>query len=124
MFKNTRLSPASLFLVAVKEQPMPAQPTDPADDQTWVTILEETTDYAYHNLFRLTRAKLQYRRFDGQLSAPITRLSFERGDSVGVLLYDSAADAVVLVRQFRYPVYAGLSSSERAGAGAQRAWLI
>jgi ADP-ribose pyrophosphatase len=43
---------------------------------------------------------------------------------VGVLLYDPAEDAVVLVRQFRYPVYATLTPAEQAGEGARRAWLL
>src|SRR3954467_3026022 len=65
-----RASPC--HLVIAKEHAMPAQPTAPADDQTWVTILDEATDYAFGNIFRIKRAKLQYRRFDGQMSAPIT----------------------------------------------------
>jgi ADP-ribose pyrophosphatase len=58
------------------------------------------------------------------MSEPVTRLSFERGDSVGVLLYDPAEEVVVLVRQFRYPVYAGLAAGARAGEGARQAWLL
>jgi ADP-ribose pyrophosphatase len=58
------------------------------------------------------------------LSEPETRINFERGDSVGVLLYDPGEDAVVLVRQFRYPVYAGLDPGARAGDGARRAWIL
>jgi len=45
----------------------------------------------------------------------VTRLNFERGGSVGVLLYDPQDDTVVLVRQFRYPVYAGLDQEARRG---------
>jgi ADP-ribose pyrophosphatase len=58
------------------------------------------------------------------MSNPVTRISLERGDSVGVLLHGPERDAVVLVRQFRYPVYAGLGPDERAGDGARRAWLL
>jgi ADP-ribose pyrophosphatase len=40
-----------------------------------------------------------------------------------VLLYDPAADAVVLVRQFRYPVYESLGEAAR-GPGARAAWIL
>ena len=73
---------------------------------------------------RVIRATLQYRRFDGRMSNPVTRINFERGDSVGVLLYDPDQDAVILVRQFRFPVYAGLDPAARSGEGARQAWLL
>lgn len=89
-----------------------------------VEILDEVEDYRFGELFRVIRARLQFRRFDGAMSDPVTRINFERGESVAVLLYDPQDDAVILVRQFRYPVYAGLSPDERAGEGARRAWLL
>lgn len=107
-----------------EERFMTAKPTDPDDSDTWVKIMEEREEYTFGTLFRVIRAQLQYRRFDGRLSEPITRINFARGDSVGVLLYDPAEDAVVLVRQFRYPVYASLASTEQVGEGACLAWLL
>lgn len=95
----------------------------PSEQQPWVKIHEESEDYAYGDLFKIVRAKLQYRRFDGSLSEPVTRLNFVRGTAVGVLLHDPDRDTVILVRQFRYPVYAGLSEQERA-AEPQRAWML
>jgi ADP-ribose pyrophosphatase len=89
-----------------------------------VTILEEVDDYAFGDLFRVKRARLQHRRFDGGMSEPITRISFERGDSVGVLLHDPREDTVILVRQFRYPVFTTLDPEERDGEGARRAWIL
>ncbi len=103
---------------------MPTQPIIPSDDQLSVQLLDEVQDYAFGDVFRVVRAKLRYRRFDGKLSEPVTRINFERGASVGVLLYDRSEDAVILVRQFRYPVYASLDPRERTGAGAQQAWLL
>jgi len=100
------------------------QSTNAVSSHPWVRILEETEDYHFGELFRIIRARLQYRRFDGGMSAPVTRINFERGDSVAVLLYDPKDDAVILVRQFRYPVYASLDPEERAGDGARRAWLL
>ena len=99
-------------------------PSQPDETGEWVKILDRTEDYRFGKVFHIVRAKLQFRRFDGEMSAPITRISFERGDSVGVLLYDPAEDAVILVRQFRFPVYVGLDPAARAGEGAQQAWLL
>ena len=89
-----------------------------------VKVLELNEDYRYKELFRVVRARLQYRRFDGTLSDPVTRLNFERGNSVGILLYDRVQDAVLLVRQFRYPVFASLKAEEQNSAGARHAWLL
>jgi ADP-ribose pyrophosphatase len=103
---------------------MSSRPSGPGDDGPWVKILDLAQDYVFGKLFRITRATLRYRRFDGHMSDPITRINFERGDSVGVLLYDPRDDAVVLVRQFRYPVYASLDPHGRAGDDARQAWLL
>ncbi len=89
-----------------------------------VTIIDEVEDYTFGGLFRIKRARLQHRCFDGSMSDPITRICFERGDSVGVLLYDPGKDAVILVRQFRYPVYTTLDPEERDGEGARQAWIL
>ncbi len=86
-------------------------------------IDERTVDYAFAGRFRIVRATYRFRRFDGTMNDPVTRISYERGDSVGVLLYDPAAEAVVLVRQFRYPVYEGLGEAAR-GAAARAAWIL
>jgi len=95
------------------------------DGEALVRILNETEEYRYKELFRLVRAELQFRRFDGRMSRPITRINFERRDSVGVLLYDPKANTVILVRQFRYPVYAGLEPGGSAGPGGEaRAWIL
>ncbi len=103
---------------------MTTRSAKPGGDPVWVRILDLTEDYHFLRLFRIVRARLQYRRFDGEMSDPITRINFERGDSVGVLLYDPKRKAVVLVRQFRYPVYASLDPEARQGDGAQQAWLL
>jgi ADP-ribose pyrophosphatase len=96
----------------------------PGDADQWVKIIDMVDDYAFGKLFKVIRARLQFRRFDGRMSDPITRINFERGDSVGVLLYDPQGDAVVLIRQFRYPVYASLAPDERAGDGSKQAWIL
>lgn len=103
---------------------MTAQGPGPNLEEPRVTILEEVEDYAFANLFRIERARLQFRRFDGRMSHPITRICFERGDSVGVLLHDPAEDQVILVRQFRYPVYTRLDAEAQSGDEVQLAWLL
>lgn len=55
--------------------------------------------------FKVDRAKVSYERYDGTMSPVVTRLVFERGDSVAVLPYDPQRGEVVLVQQFRYPAY-------------------
>jgi ADP-ribose pyrophosphatase len=97
--------------------------TQPAQDYR-VEIKSEWTAYSYRDFFRILHAELRYRLQNGRMSALLPRLSFERGDSVGMLLYDPEQDQVVLTRQFRYPVYAGLSPQARAGEGARQAWVL
>ena len=54
--------------------------TDHLEDGAWVKILNLVEDYSFKGMFRIVRAKLQYRRFDGQMSEQITRINFERSD--------------------------------------------
>ncbi len=56
----------------------------------------------YDGFFRLDRLSVRFRRYDGGWSE-ITREVLERGHTLGVLLYDTARDEVVLVEQFRAP---------------------
>jgi len=48
---------------------------------------------------------LRYEKFNGEMSEIITRLNFNRGDSVAILIYNQEEDSVILVKQFRYPAY-------------------
>ncbi|MBC7265149.1 MAG: NUDIX domain-containing protein [Chloroflexi bacterium] len=59
----------------------------------------------YDGFFKIDRAEVSYERFDGRMSPPVTRYVFERGDSVGVLLYHPGRDSVILTEQFRYPAH-------------------
>jgi ADP-ribose pyrophosphatase len=58
-------------------------------------------DILYRGFFRLERYRLQHRLYRGGWSAEIEREIFERGRTVGVLLYDPDRDQVVMVEQFR-----------------------
>ena len=64
-----------------------------------VEILERRT--TCQGYFRIDRYELRHRLFGGGWSAPVAREVFERGHSVAILPYDPAADAVVLIEQFR-----------------------
>lgn len=97
---------------------------DHLEDGAWVKILDLVEDYSFGSMFRVIRATLRYRRFDGHMSEEITRINIERGDSVGVLLYDPDEDVVVLTRQFRYPVYASIDPEIVKEGGAKQAWLL
>ena len=59
----------------------------------------------YHGHFRLDRYRFRHRLHTGGWSANLTREVFDRGNAVGLLLYDPARDAVVLTEQFRLPAH-------------------
>lgn len=58
-------------------------------------------DTVYRGYLGVARYRLRHRLFDGGWSEIIQREVCLRGHAVGVLLYDPAADAVVLIEQFR-----------------------
>ncbi len=60
----------------------------------------------YAAFFSVEEADLRFRRFDGAMSAPVTRAAFVSGDAVTVLPYDPARDRVLLVEQFRMGAHA------------------
>jgi nudix-type nucleoside diphosphatase (YffH/AdpP family) len=56
------------------------------------------------NHYILRRADFDYRRGDGRWQA-LHRESYELGDAMAVLPVDRARDKVLLIRQFRWPVF-------------------
>ena len=68
-------------------------------DRTAFEILEKST--AFQGYFRIDRYRFRHRLFAGGWSGEVTREVFERGHAVGVLPYDPARDAVILIEQFR-----------------------
>jgi ADP-ribose pyrophosphatase len=91
----------------------------------------------YDGIFKLDKAVLRHEKFNGQMSDRVTRIVFERGDSVAVLLYHPERDSVVLVEQFRFPAYvregddgrlleivAGTVGSSRSPESVARAELV
>lgn len=68
-----------------------------------VEIISETREY--DGFFKIDKAILRYEKFNGEMSNEITRLNFNRGDSVGILLFNESKNSIILVNQFRYPAY-------------------
>jgi ADP-ribose pyrophosphatase len=65
----------------------------------------------HRGFFRLERYRLRHRLYRGGWSAELEREIFERGRTVGILLYDPDRDEVVLVEQFRLAAHlAGLAA--------------
>lgn len=62
-------------------------------------ILSDVT--AWSGYFSIRRITLRHRLFSGGWSGELTRELFERGDAVGVLLYDPLRDELVMLEQFR-----------------------
>lgn len=59
------------------------------------------SELAYEGFFKIRSYQLSHRYYDGSHSAPMRRELFERGQSVGALLYDPERDCVALTQQFR-----------------------
>ncbi|GHO69883.1 ADP-ribose pyrophosphatase [Ktedonobacter sp. SOSP1-52] len=55
--------------------------------------------------FKIQEATLRFEKFNGQMSEPVQRLVFERGDSAAALLFNRDTQKVILINQFRYPTY-------------------
>lgn len=56
----------------------------------------------------LRRTTIDYRRRDGARQT-LRRETYDRGNGAAILLYDPSRDCVLLVRQFRFPVFANPS---------------
>jgi nudix-type nucleoside diphosphatase (YffH/AdpP family) len=57
----------------------------------------------FDDFFKIEEIHLRFRRFDGQMSDPVRRLIFERGDAVAALIVNLDTQKVLMTRQFRYP---------------------
>lgn len=55
---------------------------------------------------KITKTTLRFQKFDGRMSKEITRFHYHRSDAVAVLIYDEVNECVLLIKQFRYAVYA------------------
>ena len=64
-------------------------------------------DRCHDGFLKLDRYQVRHRRFDGTTTPVLDREIVVGADCVGVLLYDPAHDAVVLIEQFRLPALLG-----------------
>jgi nudix-type nucleoside diphosphatase (YffH/AdpP family) len=74
-----------------------------ADDSDGVRT-GSSEELARTSLSVLRSTTIDYRRHDGSWQS-LRRETYDRGNGAAILLYDPARDCVLLVRQFRYPVY-------------------
>lgn len=78
-------------------------------------VVEHGRAEPYAKFFRATEVSLTHPSFRGGSIGPIDRAAWRVGDVTTVLPYDPAADTLVLVEQFRAPIYL---------AGEQNPWII
>jgi ADP-ribose pyrophosphatase len=60
----------------------------------------------FDGFFKVDEATVRFERFDGSMSDAVSRLCFERGDSVAAVIVNLDTRRVLLVSQFKYPTYA------------------
>jgi ADP-ribose pyrophosphatase len=63
---------------------------------------------AYDDFFKIIVGRLRFEKFNGEMSAEVRRLCLERGDAVAVVLFNRRKNTLILIEQFRYPVYRAL----------------
>lgn len=81
-----------------------ARPSDPQRDPTGdVRVLAHSR--AYLGFYAMDETDLQFRRHDGAMSRPVNRAALLVGEAAVVLPYDPVRDCVLLVQQFRAPVF-------------------
>jgi len=59
----------------------------------------------FDGFFKIDEVELRYERFDGDMTPPLKRLVFERGDSVAAMVYHRDQNKLLFLRQFRFPTY-------------------
>ena len=57
----------------------------------------------FDDFFKIEEAVVRFEKFNGQMSAPLRRLNFERGDSVAAVIVNRDTRCAILSNQFRYP---------------------
>lgn len=59
-------------------------------------------EIVFDNFFKIKKAKIKHDSFDST-TIEVDRLSFERGDSVAILIYEKDTESLLFTNQFRYP---------------------
>ena len=68
-----------------------------------VQIISEKV--VFDDKFKVLETRLQFEKFDGQMSEPVRRLTFERGDAAAALLWHRDRQRLLLVEQFRHATF-------------------
>ncbi len=68
-----------------------------------VGILEKKR--IFDRFFKIDEVLLKHEKYDGTMTEPLIRFSFERGESVAVILFFPESEEVALIEQFRYPAF-------------------
>ncbi len=76
---------------------------DPRDTQNDVIV--HSHKHAYIGYFGMEEVELQHRQHDGTMGPVLSRNALMQGSAVVVLPYDPVRDTVLLVEQFRTPVF-------------------
>lgn len=85
----------------VANRARPADPEFDIDRDVMVTRHEQP----YPGFYAAEEVALRHRRFDGSMGDPVQRSALMTGQAAVVLPYDPRRDAVLLIQQFRAPVY-------------------
>lgn len=59
----------------------------------------------FDGFFKIDELKLQFEKFNGEMSEPVTRLIFERGDSVAAVILNTETKRLIFTNQFKTPSY-------------------
>src|SRR2546421_6642335 len=59
----------------------------------------------FHDVFTIQKATVRFQKFNGEMSEPVRRMVFERGDAVAALVFNRDTQKVLLINQFRCPTY-------------------
>jgi len=91
---------AAAWVAAQKRAPDP-------DHDLSRDVVVQAHYHPYSNFFATEEMDLQFRRYDGTLSPVLNRGAQMLGQACAVLPYDPERDAVLLVEQFRAPLFLG-----------------
>ncbi len=101
--KMTRSIPAIQTRAQAKLFARQRRSGDPRDTATDVVVHSHTR--AYVDYFGMEEIQLQHRLHDGSMGPVLNRNSLMQGSAVVVLPYDPVQDTVMLVEQFRPPIF-------------------
>ena len=76
-------------------------------------VIKNTTR-KFDGFFKIDEVVVSHERDDGTMSPDQTRLIFERGDAVAIMLYNADTKSAVMVNQFKVPSLIGRRRDDAA----------